>query len=150
MNKRNLATAAILAVASLQMVGHFTGSKNLRGLGILSGISPYPKVFCEADGYEPFAANFTLIGEDATGTTLEIPLTAERYSQLAGPYNRRNVYGAALAYAPRLPDDLRAHLFTQLDPLFAELNLPSLENPRLRITARPGETTSEYLYPLSK
>ncbi len=108
MKKRNIATFVILGIALLQMLGHATGSKTLRGIGLLSGISPYPKVFCESKGYEPFAAKFTLIGEDSDDATIEIPLTAERYSQLAGPYNRRNVYGAALAYAPRLPDDPRA------------------------------------------
>ncbi len=149
MKKRDLATLAILAIASLQMLGHFTGSKTLRGIGTLSGISPYPKVFCEADGYEPFAATFTLISENAEGITQEIPLTAERYAQLTGPYNRRNVYGAALAYAPRLPDDLRSHLFTKMAPLFEELNLPLLRNTRILIEPREGETTTEYLYTIA-
>jgi len=149
MKKRDLATLAVLAIASLQMLGHLTGSATLRGLGPLSGISPYPKVFCEADGYEPFAATFTLIGENDAGLTQEIPLTAERYAQLAGPYNRRNVYGAALAYAPRLPDDLRSHLFTKMGPLFEELNLPPLSNTRILIEPREGETPKEYLYSIA-
>ena len=150
MKKRNIATFVILGIALLQMLGHATSSKTLRGIGLLSGLSPYPKVFCEAKGYEPFAAKFTLIGEDSDGATIETPLTAECYSQLAGPYNRRNVYGAALAYAPRLPDDLRTHLFTQLDPLFKELNLPPLQNTRILIEPRSGEATTEYLYSIAQ
>ncbi|MGC6425805.1 MAG: hypothetical protein ACON5H_02270 [Akkermansiaceae bacterium] len=150
MTKQNFAITTILAIGSFQIAGHSLNLPLLKGIGAMSGLSPYPKVFCDAKGYEPFAATFTLLGEDDQGITHEIPLTAERYSQLQGPYNRRNVYGAALAFAPRLPDELRTHLFTQLEPLFAELNLPTLENPRLKVTPREGEATPEYLYPLSK
>ena len=150
MKKQTLAISIILTIGTFQIVGHALHLPLLKGLGTMSGISPYPKVFCEAKGYEPFAATFTLIGEDAEGLTHKIPLTAERYAQLSGPYKRRNVYGAALAYAPRLPEELREHLFANLEPLFTELNLPTLENPRLKITPRDGEKESEYLYPLSK
>lgn len=150
MKKQTFAICAIIAIGTFQFAGHALQLPLLKGLGTISGLSPYPKVFCEAKGYEPFAATFTIIGEDSEGMTHEIQLTAERYAQLSGPYKRRNVYGAALAYAPRLPEELREHLFTNLSPLFAELNLPSLENPRLKITPRDGENKSEYLYPLTK
>ena len=123
-------TFIIGAFASLQMIGHTTGSRTIRGLGIATGIAPYPKVFCEAEGYEPFAANFTISGTNSIGNPVSIPLTAERYAQLDGPYQRRNVYGAALAYAPRLPENLRTHLFKKVlskdSPLSNELNLPPL------------------------
>lgn len=138
----------ILGVGSLQILGHLTGSKTLRGLGLASGIAPYPKVFCEAKGYEPFAARFSLIGENKSGATQVIALDAERYSRLTGPYMRRNVYGATLAYAPRLPESLRQHLFGELTPLLSELGLSDLKNPRILITARESEEVSSYEYPL--
>ena len=147
-------TLLIGALGSLQMIGHTTGSRTIRGLGLATGIAPYPKVFCEAEGYEPFAANFTISGTSDNGEPVEIPLTAERYSQLAGPYQRRNVYGATLAYAPRLPENLRTHLFKEVlsenSPLSKELNIPPLTNPQITITPRDGETTTSYQYPLNK
>lgn len=138
----------ILAVGSLQMLGYFSNSRTLRGLGTVTGISPYPKVFCAADGYEAFAASYAYVGEDDRGVTQIFPITPERYAQLSGPYHRRNVYGAALAFAPRLPEDLRTHLFTQLKPLLTELHLPELNNARIEITTRSGEITQFYQYPI--
>ena len=148
----NVLTLLIGLVGTFQMVGHFAGSRTLRGLGLASGIAPFPKVFCEADGYEPFAAEFLITGSNADGEVVEIPLTAERYSQLGGPYQRRNVYGAALAYAPRLPDDFREHLFSQVlapdSPLVSELDLPPLEDVEITIKPREGEAVSSYHYQL--
>ena len=145
-------TLLIGVLGSLQIVGHATGSRTIRGLGLATGIAPYPKVFCEAEGYEPFAANFTITGTDDNGAPVQIPLTAERYSQLKGPYQRRNVYGAALAYAPRLPEDLRNHLFSKVladeSPLSSELDLPSLTDPKITINARDGEDTPSYQFQL--
>lgn len=145
-------TLLIGALGSLQMIGHAVGSRNLRGLGLATGIAPYPKVFCESEGYEPFAATFEIHGHSPTGDEIKIPLTAERYSQLAGPYQRRNVYGAALAYAPRLPEKLREHLFskvlTENSPLSTELLLPPLTDPKITIQARDGEATQTYQFQL--
>lgn len=148
--KQTFLTFLIGGVACLQMVGHFTDSRTLRGLGLATGIAPYPKVFCVAKGYEPFAAQFTITDSNDT----EIPLTAERYSQLQGPYQRRNVYGAALAYAPRLPDQLRNHLFEKIlsdeFTLSRELDFSGLNDPTITITPRPGEKTDHYQYSLTK
>ena len=145
-------TLLIGVLGSLQIIGHATGSRTLRGLGLATGIAPYPKVFCEAEGYEPFAATFIITGTDAEGTPVAIPLTAERYSQLEGPYQRRNVYGAALAYAPRLPENLRDHLFSKVlgddSLLSSELDLPPLTDPQITITARDGEATPTYQFQL--
>ena len=66
--------------------------------------------------------------------------------------NRREVIPfldfAALAYAPRLPDELRDQLFDRIilpgSPLPTELALPALQNPRIHIDARAGETTPSY------
>jgi hypothetical protein len=43
----------------------------------------------------------------STGTAHSQELTPEIYSRMRGPYNRRNVYGAVLAYGPVLPAELR-------------------------------------------
>jgi len=146
--KRTIFTFVIGAIASLQILGYAANSRTIRGLGLASGISPYPKVFCEAEGYEPFAASFKI----KSNKEPDITLTAKRYSQLQGPYMRRNVYGAALAYAPRLPEDLRAHLFARIfaetSSLPEELNMENLVNPSIQISPRSGETPTLYEYQL--
>lgn len=152
MKTKNAFILAIGLLGSLQIIGYATGSRTLRGLGLATGFAPYPKVFCEADGYEPFAASFIISGEDDQGNTVEIPLTAERYARLDGPYQRRNVYGAALAYAPRLPEDMRNHLFDGIlnndSTLREELDLPELFHPEIKIQAREGESTPHYQFQL--
>jgi hypothetical protein len=88
------------------MIGYVTGSRALRGVGAASAISPLPKVFSDVDGLETFASEFTLSYHRADGTRDSVRITPELYGRLGGPYNRRNVYGAALSYAPRLPEPL--------------------------------------------
>jgi hypothetical protein len=103
---RNAAALALGAAGCLQMIGYVSGSRTLRGIGAATVVSPLPKVFSDVDGLETFASTFTLRYAHADGTTRELRITPAVYGRLAGPYNRRNVYGAALSYAPRLPRDL--------------------------------------------
>lgn len=103
---RNGTALALCAVGLLQMAGDLTGLVALKGIGAASAASPFPKVFSDVRGLETFASEFTLQVETRSGDHLAIPITPQRYQRLAGPYNRRNVYGAALSYAPRLPAPL--------------------------------------------
>ncbi len=144
MKTRNTLAIIILAIGLTQMAGYLSGWKILRGIGLASGIAPFPKVFSESDGYEPFAASFRLLGEMPDGSPWSCELTSERYSMLSGPYNRRNVHGAALAFAPRLPAELRDSLLSlDLAPgsqLRQELKIPDqIKNLRVEITPRVGE-----------
>ncbi len=93
------------------MVGDLTGVKAIKGLGAASAASPFPKVFSDVKGLETFASEFTLSFQLSNGTKRELPITPELYQRLTGPYNRRNVYGAALAYAPRMPQPLWEAVF---------------------------------------
>lgn len=152
MKTRNVLAMILLATGFLQMAGYLTQSRVQRGIGLASGVAPFPKVFCEADGYEAFAAGFTVEGSYADGNPWERKLDAEWYSQLRGPYNRRNVYGAALAFAPRLPEALRDELLEKsLSPGAAmrrELGIPEdLQNLRVRINPRDGERDGPWTYP---
>ena len=47
-------------------------------------------------------------GPTATAARAQLALTPEVYARLRGPYNRRNVYGAVLAYGPVLATDAAA------------------------------------------
>jgi len=151
MKLRNILAVVLLIVGSSQMIGYLTGLKPLRGVGLASGVSPFPKVFCEADGYEAFAASFRLEGQRADGTLWVREFDPEWYSQLSGPYNRRNVYGAALAFAPRLPEKLRDHLLDEaLSPtsrMRSELNIPDdLQGETIVITPREPEIHGPWKY----
>ncbi len=154
MKHRNLIAILLTLVGLSQILGALLDNRPLRGIGLASGIAPYTKVFCEADGYEAFAARFRIEGIDADGRRQGIALDPERYSRLAGPYNRRNVYGAALAFAPRLPDALRDSLIGAAladdSPLRRELGIPpELRDLRVVIIPREGEAEGPWHYPRS-
>lgn len=126
--RRNVAAIALCLFASTAMVGDLLGSRIVKGLGAISAVAPFPKVFCEFEGMEGWACNFTL-RFDAAGERHEMPITPELYARLTGPYNRRNVYGAALAGGPKLPrsiwEPIFRHGFAENGPLHREFGLPS-------------------------
>ena len=96
----------IIAIGSLQMIGYLTESKILRGLGAVSCSAPLPLVFGEVKGVETFAADFFVKYKTSLGRDSMIQITPAMYSNLKGPYNRRNVYGAALSYGPVFPENI--------------------------------------------
>lgn len=130
--------ALLLVVGLLQMGGDLLGLPLLRTLSRATAASPAPKVFCAVQGYEAYSTRFFLEWVDDAGVVHVLPLTAERTARLRGAYNRRNVYGAALAYGPILPADLRdAVLHYGLHgeaPLLRELGLEpsSIRDVRVR------------------
>lgn len=149
MKIRNRLAIAVLCIGMLQMTGYVLNSKVLRGLGLASGISPYTRVFCEADGYEAFAASFRLEGSLKDGSRWSCDLDPEMYSRIKGPYNRRNVYGATLAFAPCLPEDLRSQFLDQaLRPgsrMRQEIGVPDdVTELKVRITSK--DQTQEWTY----
>jgi sterol desaturase/sphingolipid hydroxylase (fatty acid hydroxylase superfamily) len=103
----NKGVAILLVVGLLQMAGDVFGVGALKGFGAATGASPAPKVFSSAHGLETFTSEFVVEWTDKEGRVHAARLTPELYSRLQGPYNRRNVYGAALAYAPILYGDPR-------------------------------------------
>ncbi|MBM4255681.1 MAG: hypothetical protein FJ147_07265 [Deltaproteobacteria bacterium] len=103
----NRAAIVLLIVGVLQMTGDVLGLAALRGIGAATVASPAPKVFSAARGLETYSSRFFLEWTDRAGTVHSLALTPEIYGKLAGPYNRRNVYGAALAYGPVLSTDPR-------------------------------------------
>ena len=126
--RANVLALLLTGLGCSQMAGYLVGSRPLRGLGAATCAAPFPKVFSDVDGLETFASTFTLAGMDGAGAPFEIELTPELYGRLEGSYNRRNVYGAALSYAPRLPEPLWqavfCYAFENDGPLRRELGLP--------------------------
>jgi hypothetical protein len=135
MNWRNTIAAALLLMGLTQMAGDLTRNRILKGIGAATALAPSPMVFCDINGFEPFASSFTIAVEDPKITL--VPITPELYNRLKGPYNRRNVYGAAIAGAPLLPEPMRqavlAYAFAPQGPLGRELGLTEHSHVTLTI-----------------
>lgn len=101
------AAAALTVLGLAQMAGDLTGFQALRGVAAATNASPAPKVFSAVRGLETYSTRFFVEWSSRSGELRRIELTPEVGSRLRGPYNRRNVYGAALAYAPVLPPGMR-------------------------------------------
>ncbi|HEU4996835.1 MAG TPA: hypothetical protein VFT29_18590 [Gemmatimonadaceae bacterium] len=139
LKRRNIAAVTLLLLGSIQMLGVAVDSRALRGLGAALAMAPNPKVFSDVDGLETFASEFTLFFRDAAGAAHSLVITPEVYGRIRGPYNRRNVYGAALSYAPRMPEALwtsvYCHGLSPHGPLRHELGLAPTDHD-LTITIR--------------
>jgi hypothetical protein len=105
----NKTAIALLVLGLLQMSGDLleqaglgTVGRPLKGIGAATTASPAPKVFSVARGLETYSTRFYLEWCDTAGEDHSLLLTPELYGRVRGPYNRRNVYGAALAYGPVL------------------------------------------------
>jgi hypothetical protein len=97
----------LLALGLLQMAGDVLHWPVLKGIGAATGASPAPKVFSSVRGLETFSTRFFIEWTDGAGSFHSLEITPELYARLRGPYNRRNVYGALLAYGPVLQSDER-------------------------------------------
>lgn len=135
----------LLAVGLLQMTGDLLGIPVLKGIGAATAASPAPKVFSAVKGLETYSTKFYLEWKDKQGEQHSLLITPEVYSRIKGPYNRRNVYGAALAYGPVLPAALREPVLHYAvcgqAPLLRELGIePSeISGPiQIRMEPLPG------------
>ena len=110
-----LVATFLIVVGLAAMAGDLAGLPMLRGLAMATGASPAPKVFSAVNGLETFSTRFSLDWTDADGDAHSVAMTPALYARVAGPYNRRNVYGAALAYSPVLAaDPVTADMFWQV------------------------------------
>jgi hypothetical protein len=142
---RNILAAGLLAVGLLQMIGDVAGIAALKGIGAATAASPAPKVFCAAKGLETFSTRFYLEWTDSDGKERSLELTPQLYSRLRGPYKRRNVYGAVLAYGPVLPPDLREpvmrYALTGDAPLLREMGIEPTGDSDIHVRYEPLAST---------
>ena len=136
---------ALVVLGLLQMAGDLVGSAPLRGIGAATMASPAPKVFSAVRGYETYSTRFFLEWRDGAGAPpFALELSSAIYARLGGPYNRRNIYGAALSYGPVLPPALRDPVLRRAlcgdRPLLRELGIDRGPGMRLalRFETRPG------------
>jgi hypothetical protein len=150
-----IAAIVILLLGLLQMVGDLFGVAEVKGVGAASMASPAPKVFSSVKGLETFSTRIYLEWTSIDGGEQSIEFDRDSYANLQGPYNRRNIYGAALAYGPVLAQDERArpmlkavlaYALTGDAPLLHELGIDprTVRMPmRLRYESLPGTDLGE-------
>jgi hypothetical protein len=153
----NKAAIALLAVGLLQMTGDLLEraglpgvGRPLKGIGTATTASPAPKVFSAVRGVETYSTHFHLEWTDRGGGSHSLTLSPAVYGRVRGPYNRRNVYGAVLAYGPVLATDPRTRpMYESVTryalcgdaPLLRELGIDPADvaGPvRVRYDPRPG------------
>ena len=143
-----LAALGLLGIGLLQMSGDVLAIPALKAFGAALQLSPAPKVFSAVQGLETYSTRFFLEWTEASGAERSVPLTPQLYARMRGPYQRRNVYGAALAYGPVLTTNPATRpMFEAVArfalcgdaPLLRELGLStSARAVRIRLEPRPG------------
>jgi hypothetical protein len=143
------ATIFLLVLAMAQMLGDVLGFTPLTGLAAATTASPAPKVFSAVQGLETYSSRFSLEWRDQSGGEQILQLTPDVYSRMRGPYNRRNAYGAVMAYGPILSSNpMTKPLFESVAryglcgeaPLLRELGIdPSTLDGPPRVRLRPLE-----------
>ncbi|WP_306642876.1 hypothetical protein [Sanyastnella coralliicola] len=145
---RKFLYAIVLLIGALQIIGWSLQIQPLRQLGMAYCSSPLPIVFTEVRGVETFANDFYMEYE-YLGEQHQTKITPEIYSQLEGPYNRRNVYGAAISYGPVLPNSIWSAVLNYgvcNGTLLEELGIPAqAENVQIRIKSRTVDRNDEWI-----
>jgi hypothetical protein len=147
--------ALLFAVGMFQMSADVLRLPALKAAAAATAASPAPKVFSAVRGLETYSTRFYLEWTEADGRSRSALLTPEIYARMQGPYNRRNIYGAVLAYGPVLAADPRTRpMYSSVityalcgeAPLFRELGLSSggkVMDLRVRLEPLPGSNLGE-------
>jgi len=148
-------TVLLVVLALAQMVGDVLRLDGLKGVAAATCASPAPKVFSAVRGLETYSTRFFVAWRSTDGSERSRELDSETYARLRGPYNRRNVYGAALAYGPVLASDARGRRMLEAVlrrglcapyPLLAELGIDTADvagGVKLRYEPREGSEHGE-------
>lgn len=159
MNQR-IAILLLLILGLLQMCADLCGLSAIKAIAASTGASPAPKVFSAVRGLETFSSRFYIEWDDTAGEVHSMEITSERNGGILGPYNRRNVFGAALAYGPVLSSnehteamfrDVSRYAFCGAAPLLQELGIDAERiQGSLRIKVVPqGRSEPESDLPMS-
>ena len=138
MTRQRIGAAVFLVVLGVaQMLGDLLGFLPLKAVAAATGASPAPKVFSAVQGLETYSTRFFLdLGDQ------RVEVTRDLNARIRGPYNRRNVFGAALAYGPVLPHQLRepvmAYALCGDAVLLREMDLRATRPPAVELEPLPG------------
>lgn len=148
--KTTLAAVGLTVLGLAQMAADVAGLPNLRGLAAATAASPAPKVFSAVQGLETYSSRFTLTWTDGDGHAQSLELAPHVYARIRGPYNRRNAYGAVVAYGPVLAStpatrplfaSVAKHALCGDAPLLRELGIDPTGMTALRLTVTPRPNT---------
>ena len=144
---RRIAPYLLLFLGLAQMAGDVLRLPALKAIAAATAASPAPKVFSAVRGLETYSTRFSLEWEDRAGDRQLLRLTPEVNARLRGPYNRRNVFGAVLAYGPVLVsfaptramfDSVARYALCGEAPILRELGLdPESVSGRVRVHLDP-------------
>src|SRR4030095_2613380 len=96
----NVAACVLLVIGLMQMSGDLLKVPALKGIGAATMLSPAPKVFTAHKGLETYYTPFFIEWKEVRGSAHSLEVPPEISSKVLGPYNRRNIYGAVLAFGP--------------------------------------------------
>lgn len=137
MIRKIISIIVLLGVGLMQMFGDIIDSDVIKAIGFATCASPKQKVFTSHNGYETFSADFKLSYYDSDNQQQELLITPKNYKNIKGPYNRRNMYGAGLSYAPVLANNPKTkNMFASVSsyalckkaPILNELKINSINN----------------------
>lgn len=88
--------------ATVKVIADILAWEKLSAVATITNVAPAMKVFTAQKGYETYSSTFELAIVYTDGFIDSKILTPRIYAGLQGPYNRRNIYGALIAYGPVL------------------------------------------------
>lgn len=139
----------VIIIGLLQIIGYLSRIKIIRGIGVALCSSPLPIVFTEVKGIETFASDFYIEFTNEKGEQEVFQITSGLYSKLNGPYNRRNIYGAAISYGPLLKKELWEAVLNYglcKKVLLAEMGLPQTgKDYSIRIKTKTAGRNNEWI-----
>jgi len=152
--KLKILSILLVCVGLIQSLGHITGNKAIKSIGLITVASPLPIVFTQQKGFlETFALDFTLVYEKDKQKT-SIKITPELYAKLDKPYNYRNVLGAAISYGPILPKELVAsvlnYAFITPGVLAKAFELGDLKSAHLELRSKTKNVHKYYSLPIGE
>lgn len=152
--KLKILSVLLVCLGLLQSLGHITGNKTIKNLGLITVASPLPIVFTQQKGFlETFALDFTLVYMK-NNKEKRIKITPELYAQLDKPYNYRNVLGAAISYGPMLPNELvdsvLNYAFINPGVLSNAFHLGELKNASLELRSKTKNENKYYVLPIGE
>lgn len=107
--KYNIIAAFLVCLATIKVFADVFSLEKISALAAITNVAPAMKVFTAHKGYETYSSKFTLETTHTDGQVIETKINSKTYSGLKGPYNRRNVYGALIAYGPYLTSNPNTH-----------------------------------------
>lgn len=100
--KYTIFAGILIFFATVKVIANIAGWKDVSSLATMTNLAPAMKVFTAHEGYETYSGKFIIEAVYKDGSSEKQQITSKQYANLQGPYNRRNVYGALIAYGPIL------------------------------------------------